>query len=288
MAHALAPHRRAHPDRRARRLRPAGRRELESRRGLEGPALPRQRSGGSTSSGREFQPYTHYNVGGNTKFWGSVLYRLRREDFRRVAARRRRVAGLADRLRDAGAVLRSRRAAVPACAASVGDDPDRAAARAVSVSAGPACAGHGGASSSGCARRACIRRRCRSGCSTRASRRLRPVQHLQLVRLPDPRQERRRRLLRAPGDRAPERHAVDQRARARGCSPTRPARGSTAVEVERDGARRSASARRSSSCRAARSTRRRCCCGRRTTSIPTGWPTPRAWSAAATWRTWRR
>ena len=31
--------------------------------------------------GREFHPYTHYNVGGNTKFWGSVLYRLRREDF---------------------------------------------------------------------------------------------------------------------------------------------------------------------------------------------------------------
>jgi choline dehydrogenase-like flavoprotein len=31
--------------------------------------------------GREFLPYTHYCVGGNTKFWGSVLYRLRREDF---------------------------------------------------------------------------------------------------------------------------------------------------------------------------------------------------------------
>jgi choline dehydrogenase-like flavoprotein len=31
--------------------------------------------------GREFVPYTHYCVGGNTKFWGSVLYRLRREDF---------------------------------------------------------------------------------------------------------------------------------------------------------------------------------------------------------------
>jgi choline dehydrogenase-like flavoprotein len=31
--------------------------------------------------GNEFRPYTHYNVGGNTKFWGSVLYRLRREDF---------------------------------------------------------------------------------------------------------------------------------------------------------------------------------------------------------------
>ena len=31
--------------------------------------------------GREFVPYIHYGVGGNTKFWGSVLYRLRREDF---------------------------------------------------------------------------------------------------------------------------------------------------------------------------------------------------------------
>src|SRR6185295_15447388 len=31
--------------------------------------------------GAEFRPYTHYCVGGNTKFWGSVLYRLRREDF---------------------------------------------------------------------------------------------------------------------------------------------------------------------------------------------------------------
>jgi len=35
-------------------------------------------------NGREFQPYTHYCVGGNTKFWGSVLYRLRREDFEAV------------------------------------------------------------------------------------------------------------------------------------------------------------------------------------------------------------
>ena len=32
-------------------------------------------------TGVEFRPYTHYCVGGNTKFWGSVLYRLRREDF---------------------------------------------------------------------------------------------------------------------------------------------------------------------------------------------------------------
>ena len=31
--------------------------------------------------GQTFAPITHYNVGGNTKFWGSVLYRLRRQDF---------------------------------------------------------------------------------------------------------------------------------------------------------------------------------------------------------------
>jgi choline dehydrogenase-like flavoprotein len=34
--------------------------------------------------GGEFRPYTHYCVGGNTKFWGSVLYRLRREDFEAI------------------------------------------------------------------------------------------------------------------------------------------------------------------------------------------------------------
>jgi len=35
-------------------------------------------------SGEKFLPYTHYCVGGNTKFWGSVLYRFRREDFEAV------------------------------------------------------------------------------------------------------------------------------------------------------------------------------------------------------------
>ena len=36
------------------------------------------------AEGRGFRPYTHYNVGGNTKFWGAVLYRLRREDFQAI------------------------------------------------------------------------------------------------------------------------------------------------------------------------------------------------------------
>jgi choline dehydrogenase-like flavoprotein len=39
------------------------------------------------AAGRTFLPYTHYNVGGNSKFWGSVLYRLRREDFTAIEHR---------------------------------------------------------------------------------------------------------------------------------------------------------------------------------------------------------
>ena len=34
--------------------------------------------------GKPFQPFMHYLVGGNTKMWGSVLYRLREEDFGEV------------------------------------------------------------------------------------------------------------------------------------------------------------------------------------------------------------
>jgi len=33
------------------------------------------------ASGQPFVPYTHYCVGGNTKFWGTVLFRLRPDDF---------------------------------------------------------------------------------------------------------------------------------------------------------------------------------------------------------------
>jgi choline dehydrogenase-like flavoprotein len=33
------------------------------------------------AGGNDFVPYMHYCVGGNSKFWGSVLFRLRREDF---------------------------------------------------------------------------------------------------------------------------------------------------------------------------------------------------------------
>jgi choline dehydrogenase-like flavoprotein len=37
--------------------------------------------------GKPFRPFMHYVVGGNTKFWGSVLYRLREDDFDAVEHR---------------------------------------------------------------------------------------------------------------------------------------------------------------------------------------------------------
>ena len=61
-----------------------------------------------------------------------------------------------------------------------------------------------------------------------------------------------------------------------------------AVEVDRGGeGADDASRRRSSSSRAARSTRRRCCCVPPPAGTPAVWRTRRDWSAGATWRTWR-
>ena len=62
--------------------------------------------------GKPFQPQIHYNVGGATKLYGAALYRLRAEDFGELQPPRRRVAGLADRLRRARALLHDGRAAV--------------------------------------------------------------------------------------------------------------------------------------------------------------------------------
>jgi choline dehydrogenase-like flavoprotein len=108
--------------------------------------------------GAEFLPYTHYCVGGNTKFWGSVLIRLRREDFGVL----RHVDGESPAwpidyetlapYYDRAEVLRSHRAvarALSACAgAACADDaghrgrPAGAGAAAVPSAARPARSGH--------------------------------------------------------------------------------------------------------------------------------------------------
>ena len=65
--------------------RPARSRELGSGRGLEAAALPHDGALARRQSGDEFLPYTHYCVGGNTKFWGSVLVPAAPRGLRRAA-----------------------------------------------------------------------------------------------------------------------------------------------------------------------------------------------------------
>ena len=112
--------------------------------------------------GREFRPYTHYGVGGNTKFWGSVLYRLRREDFQAIE----HVDGVSPAWPidyDTLAPYYDRAERLYHVHGEHGDRSDRAAARPVSVRADPARRRRWRRSSSSCARRGCTRRRCRSG-----------------------------------------------------------------------------------------------------------------------------
>ena len=114
-------------------------------------------------AGASSVPTRHYNVGGNTKFWGSVLYRLRREDFQAVE----HADGVSPAWPidyDTLAPYYDRAERSTRCTASTASiRPSRRAARIRTrrcrIRAGMA------PSSSSCARRACIRRRCRSACS---------------------------------------------------------------------------------------------------------------------------
>src|SRR4051812_49795547 len=59
--------------------------------------------------GKEWTPYTHYGVGGNTKFWGSVLYRLRRGGFCAPAPTHRNFSPLAHPPQTPPPLLQTRR-----------------------------------------------------------------------------------------------------------------------------------------------------------------------------------
>ncbi len=60
---------------------PAGTGQLEHAGGQRRGAIRRPRRPGETRTGRTLHPHTNYWVGGNTKFYGAALFRLRREDF---------------------------------------------------------------------------------------------------------------------------------------------------------------------------------------------------------------
>ena len=85
MAHALAASQARDPHSRARRLRAAGEPRTGTRKRCGSTcAIATNERWLDGAAADEFRPYTHYGVGGNTKFWGSVLYRLRREDFQAI------------------------------------------------------------------------------------------------------------------------------------------------------------------------------------------------------------
>jgi hypothetical protein len=174
-------------------------------------------------------------------------------------ARRRRLAGLADRLRHA----RRRTTTAPSgCTTCTGEHgsirPSRRAGR--SLRAGAACAAWPRSSRRLRARAAPVAAAARPHRPGRA-RRLRPVQHVQLVPLPLRRQERRRGVLRRPALARPNVTLWTNALRA-AAAHRRVGRRVDRVEVERDGERVVVEAPPSWS-RAAPSTRRRCCCGRR-------------------------
>ena len=157
--------------------------------------------------GEEFRPYTHYNVGGNTKFWGSVLYRLRRKDFEPL----QHMEGISPGWPidyDTLAPYYERAERLYHVHGELGTDPTEPERGTFPYAPIP--------HSDGMAE---IVRQLRaqglhpSPAAPWHSRRLRPLQYLQLVRVQAAREKRIRGLLRSPGDRAAERHPVDERLR---------------------------------------------------------------------------
>ena len=156
-------------------------------------------------SGNTFRPYTHYCVGGNTKFWGTVLYRLRPQDFTETE----HLDGTSPAWPIDYETLEpfyDRAERMYHVRGTGWGRSDGGPARAVSARAGRPRAGGGGH------RRAAAPAGTASvAAAARAPRRLRPVQHLQLVSVQDSREKRRRGVRRATGHRTAERDAVDQR-----------------------------------------------------------------------------
>ena len=163
--------------------------------------------------GREFRPYTHYCVGGNTKFWGSVLYRLRREDFQAV----QHLEGVSPAWPidyDTLAPYYERAERLYQVRGQHGLDPTEPARGAYPYEPVPHCRRHGTHCREAAAHGSpSIAAAARAAASWR-ERRLHSLQHLQFVRVQAPRKERSGRRLRSSCAAAPECHLVDQRVRA--------------------------------------------------------------------------
>ena len=242
------------------------------------------------AKGKPFQPGVHYFVGGATKLYGAALYRLSQGGLRRAAAPRRHLAGLADLLRRAGAVLHARRAALPR-ARRARRGPDRAAGeRAVPAPGRVARAADPAARRRPRGRRLPPVPRAVRDHARRVEPAVQDVHPLcDLRRLPVPRAREvgRRGARRSARARASERHAADEREGRQARDERRRARPSPRSSSIGTG-RRSGSPATSSWSRAVRPTRPSCSCSRRTTSTRTASPTAPTRSAATTCSTTRR
>ena len=121
-------HRQAHPAARTRRLAASRARELGPAAVWIDSATATPGSGPTGRPGKRFTPKQHYYVGGNTKFYGAILFRMRERDFGEVQHVDGVSPGLADLLRRPRAVLHPGRAALPG-ARRARRRPDRPAGR---------------------------------------------------------------------------------------------------------------------------------------------------------------
>ena len=262
--------------RRARRFRAAGRRELESRSGLEAPALPDDRAMGRRPAGAS-SARTRTTASAATRSSGAACCTAcAARTFRRSSNRGVSPAWPIDY--DTLEPYYERAERLYHVRGKHGLDPTEPDARAVSVRARAALRRHGARSSRSCGAWGCIPRRCRSACcvlarATAASSATPAIR----LRASSTQRAKRTSCCVRPALRTSERHAVDERLRA----PAGHRRGGTRGRRRGRRARRPgrcASKRRSSSSPPARSIRRRCCCAPRTSGTRQGWRIRPGWS----------
>ena len=178
--------------------------------------------------GTPFQPQVHYFVGGATKLYGAALYRLRPQDFGELQPSRRDLAGLADQLRRARALLHAGRARVRGARRPRRGSDRGAGERAVPVPGRLARAPDPAARRRSRGRRLPpVPRAVRDQAQRveHAVQRLRPLPELRRLPVRGAREVGRRGARRPAGARARERHAADERegrCSSRRTTPARP------------------------------------------------------------------
>ena len=291
MAHALSRHAGAHPHPRARRLRAAGSRRTGTRR-RSGSTCATARTERWLDERRRGVPALHaLQRRRQHQVLGQRALPAAARGLRRDRARRRRVAGVADRLRHARARTTTAPSGCTTCTAQPGDDPTE-------PPRGPYPASRPSRTRRGMAgdRRATARPRPASvAAAARPDRG--PASPAAASSATRATRSRASMHAKSEADVCARPAGRCSRAERRRCGPTRLARRLLTDAERAPGRGGRGRARRRGAC-ASRRRSSSSSCGAvnsaalllrsATDRIPTAWRTRRAWSAAATWRTWRR